>query len=152
MASLVIKNYAALLSYCSWSKFGRDGEFVVAIYLNSCGWNVQLSRGSRGPADIIATRSSTKWLIQVKSSRKIPSLKGQELNRLREMAKSADGLPIVATVQPKETAIAVSTEEVRSVDSNEYTIQRGKEAGRRSESTAYGIFLYSLVDWKIVYP
>ncbi len=68
------------------------------------------------------------------------------------MAKSADGLPIVATVQPKETAIAVSTEEVRSVDSNEYTIQRGKEGGRRSESTAYGIFLYSLVDWKIVYP
>ncbi len=67
------------------------------------------------------------------------------------MAKSADGLPIVATVQPKETADAVSTEEV-SVDSNEYTIQRGKDAGRRSESTAYGIFLYSLVDWKIVCP
>jgi Holliday junction resolvase len=141
-----------LLSCCSWSKFGRDGEFVVAIYLNSCGWNVQLSRGSRGPADIIATRRSTKWLIQVKSSRKIPSLKGQELNRLREMAKSAGGLPIVATVQPKETAIAISTEEARDVDSNEYTIQIGNDAGRRSESTAYGIFLYSLVDWKIVYP
>ncbi len=141
-----------MLSCCSWSKFGRDGEFVVAIYLNSCGWIVQLSRGSRGPADIIATRRSTKWLIQVKSSRKIPSLKGQELNRLREMAKSAGGLPIVATVQPKETAIAVSTEEARDVDSNEYTIQIGNDAGRRSESTAYGIFLYSLVDWKIVYP
>jgi Holliday junction resolvase len=141
-----------LLSCCSWSKFGRDGEFVVAIYLNSCGWNVQLSRGSRGPADIIATRRSTKWLIQVKSSRKIPILKGQELNRLREMAKSADGLPIVATVQPKETAIAVSTEEARGVDSNEYSIQIGNDAGRRSESTAYGIFLYSLVDWRIVYP
>jgi Holliday junction resolvase len=141
-----------LLSCCSWSKFGRDGEFVVAIYLNSCGWKVQLSRGSRGPADIIATRSSTKWLIQVKSSRKIPSLKGQEVNRLREMAKSTDGLPIIATVQPKETANAVSTEEVGRVDPNEYTMQIGKDVGRRSESTTYGIFLYSLVDWKIVYP
>jgi hypothetical protein len=68
------------------------------------------------------------------------------------MAKSADGIPIMATVQPKETAIAVSTEEVRSVDSNEYTIPIRKEVGRRSQSTAYGIFLYSLVDWKIVYP
>jgi hypothetical protein len=28
----------------------------------------------------------------------------------------------------------------------------GKDVGRRSESTTYGIFLYSLVDWKIVYP
>ena len=141
-----------MLSCCSWSKFGRDGEFVVAIYLNSCGWNVQLSRGSRGPADIIATRSSTKWLIQVKSSRKIPGLKGQELNRLREMAKSADGLPIIATVQPKETVNAVSTEEVGSVDPNEDTIQIGKDVGRRNESKTFGIFLYSLLDWKIVYP
>jgi hypothetical protein len=95
---------------------------------------------------------STKWLIQVKSSRKIPSLKGQELDRLREMAKSAGGLPILATVQPREMAIAVSTEEARGVDSNEYTIQIGNDAGRRSESTPYGIFLYSIVDWKIVYP
>jgi Holliday junction resolvase len=94
---------------------------------------------------MIATRRSTKWLIQVKSSRKIPSLKGQELDRLREMAKSAGGLPIVATVQPKEMAIVVSTEEARGVDSND-------DAGRRGESTPYGIFLYSLVDWKIVYP
>jgi Holliday junction resolvase len=136
----------------SWSKFGTDGEYLVAIYLTSCGWNVQLSRGSRGPADIIASRGSSKWLIQVKSSRKIPSLRGRELNRLREMAKAADGLPIVATVQPKETAIAVSTEEVRSVDSNENTIQIEKGVGRRSESTAYGIFLYSLIDWTIVFP
>ena len=71
---------------------------------------------------------------------------------MREMAKSADGLPIIATVQPKETANAVSTEEVGSVDPNEYTMHIGKDVGRRSESTTYGIFLYSLVDWKIVYP
>ena len=54
-----------LLSCYSWSKFGREAEFVVAIYLRSCGWDVQLSRGSRGPADLIATQGSTKWLIVV---------------------------------------------------------------------------------------
>lgn len=139
----------------SWCKFGRDGEFVVAIYLYSCGWKVQLSRGSRGPADIFATRRSNKWLIQVKSSKKIPSLKGQELNRLKQMAKSVDGLPVIATVQPKETAIAVSKGGLRSVDSTESAIQIGKEAtagGRRGDSTPYRIFLYSLIDWKMVYP
>jgi Holliday junction resolvase len=136
-----------LLSRFSWSKFGRDAEFTVAIYLKSCGWNVQLSRGSRGPADIIATRGSTKWLIQVKSSRKIPRLKGQELEYLRKMAESADGLPIVATVQPKETILAAPTQK-----GHEYTLQRSTQGGKQSESTDYGIFLYSLVNWKIMHP
>src|SRR5215831_1118203 len=89
----------------SLSKFGREAELVVGIYLQHYGWNVWLSAGSRGPADIIATRSSRKWLIQVKSSNKIPVLKGREVNQLKDMAKSADGLPVVATLQPKEAVI-----------------------------------------------
>ncbi|MFZ0513104.1 MAG: hypothetical protein WAM14_15955 [Candidatus Nitrosopolaris sp.] len=140
-----------MLSCYSWSKFGREAEFVVAIYLRSCDWDVQLSRGSRGPADLIATRSSTKWLIQVKSSSKIPSLKGQELKQLRKMAESADGIPVIATVQHKKTTIATSMKE-RSVDSNKYVLLKGTDGGRESESAAYGIFLYSLLDWKIMYP
>jgi Holliday junction resolvase len=136
-----------LLSRCSWSRFGRDGEFVVAIYLNSCGWNVQLSRGSRGPADIIATRGLTKWLIQVKSSRKLPSLKGQELKYLRIMAESADGLPVIATVQAKETVLVASTPNTR-----EQILPRGEVRGKQNESTDYGIYLYSLVDWKLMHP
>lgn len=129
----------------SWAKFGRDAEFTVAIYLKSCGWDVQLSRGSRGPADIIATRGSNKWLIQVKSSRKIPSLKGQEVEYLRKMAESADGLPVIATVQPKETVLAAQR-------AQEHTLQRSTEGGKQTESTDYGIFLYSLVNWKIIQP
>ena len=36
----------------SFSKFGRDAEFVIALYLKLRGWDVKLSKGSRGPADL----------------------------------------------------------------------------------------------------
>jgi Holliday junction resolvase len=128
-----------LFSCCSWSKFGREAEFLVAFYLKSCGWDVQLSRGSRGPADLIATQGSNKWLIQVRSSSKIPRLKGQELKQLRKMAKSVDGHPVIATVQHKTILPSSIKERIITYRSN-------------IESATYGIFIYSVVEWKIIYP
>ncbi len=91
---------AACLRY-SWSKFGREAEYVVALYLKSIGWNdVQLSPGSRGPADIIATCPGDSWFIQVKASAAIPRLRGSEVRRLKELAKSRGGLAVVSTMQP----------------------------------------------------
>ncbi|HXX96370.1 MAG TPA: restriction endonuclease [Candidatus Bathyarchaeia archaeon] len=132
-----------MLSY-SWSRFGREAEFVVAFYLQSCGWDVQLSRGSRGPADLIATQGSDKWLIQVKSSSKIPRLKGHELKQLRKMAKTANGHPVIATVQHKDTVI-VSSKGSRGVP------MRGIARREEADVASYGIFFYSL-DWEIMYP
>jgi hypothetical protein len=134
-----------LLSCYSWSRFGREAEFVVAIYLQSCGWDVQLSRGSRGPADLIATRGSDKWLLQVKSSSNIPSLKGHELRQLRKMAKSVNGHPVIATVQHKNTVTSK-----RSVDSSGPL--RGAARREAANLASYGIFLYSVLDWEILYP
>jgi len=132
-----------LLSY-SWSRFGREAEFVVAIYLQSCGWDVQLSRGSRGPADVIATQGLDKWLIQVKSSSKIPRLKGNELKQLKKMAKTANGHPVIATVQHKDT-VKVSSKGRRGVPLRGITRKEG------ADLVSYGIFFYSL-DWEIIYP
>jgi Holliday junction resolvase len=84
----------------SWSAFGREAEYVVALYLRSSGWNVTLSRGSRGPADIIATCSNTQWFIQVKSSAGVPRLRGYEIKRLKEIAANRGGLPVISTLQP----------------------------------------------------
>jgi hypothetical protein len=84
----------------SWSKFGREAEYVVALYLKTMGWDVRLSPASRGPADIVATCKNAKWLIQVKASSGIPRLKGREVKRLIELAESAGGLPVVSTFQP----------------------------------------------------
>lgn len=84
----------------SWSRFGREAEYVVALYLKSSGWNVALSRGSRGPADIIATCGNMQWFIQVKSSAGVPRLRGYEIKRLKEIAASKGGLPVISTLQP----------------------------------------------------
>lgn len=87
----------------SWSKFGREAEYVVALYLKSIGWqDVRLSRGSRGPADIsaLAHDGAIRWLIQVKASGGIPRLRGHDVKRLMDLAKNDDGLPVVATYQP----------------------------------------------------
>jgi Holliday junction resolvase len=137
----------SLLSCYSWSRFGREAEFVVAIYLQSCGWDVQLSRGSRGPADLIAIQGSDKWLIQVKSSSNIPSLKGHELKQLRKMAKSVNGHPVIATVQHKDTVMSKG-----SVDSSRGVPLRGIAWREGADLASYGIFLYSLLDWEIMYP
>lgn len=84
----------------SWSKFGLEAEYVVALYLKSIGWDVALSRASRGPADIVAICHSSKWFIQVKASSTIPRLKGYELKRLIKHAESGGGLPVLSTYQP----------------------------------------------------
>ncbi|MGH9975580.1 MAG: restriction endonuclease [Nitrososphaeraceae archaeon] len=91
------------LSY-SIGTFGREAEYIVALYLRLIGWRVRLSKNSRGPADIVAVLDSNnkqrKWLIQVKSSRRIPRIKGHEIPRLIAAASIAGGDPIVATLHP----------------------------------------------------
>jgi hypothetical protein len=76
----------------------------VALYMRLIGWQVHLSKNSRGPADIVAEIDSKeaqkKWLIQVKSSRRIPRIKGQEILRLIAAASDARGDPIVAALHP----------------------------------------------------
>jgi hypothetical protein len=84
----------------SWSKFGREAEYVVALYLKTIGWDIRLSPASRGPADIVAINHSEKWFIQVKASSGIPRLKGFEVKRLMELAERNDGQPVVSTFQP----------------------------------------------------
>jgi Holliday junction resolvase len=91
----------------SWSRFGREAEYVVALYLKSLGWDVSLSRGSRGPADIVASFEGTKWFVQVKSSGGIPRLKGYEVKRLVDMAEEKGGLAVVSTLQPSGPGFSI---------------------------------------------
>ncbi len=88
------------LNLYSWAKFGREAEYIVALYLKSLGWDVALSKGSRGPADIIAKSGDTCWFIQVKSSGSVPRIRGYEIKRLKEISASKGGLPVISTLQP----------------------------------------------------
>ena len=91
----------------SWNRFGREAEYVVALYLKSLGWEVSLSRGSRGPADIVASIEDVKWFIQVKSSGAVPRLKGYEVKRLIDMAGEKGGLAVVSTLQPSGQGFSI---------------------------------------------
>lgn len=90
----------------SKSKFGRDAEVVIALYMMSKGWTIQLSKGSRGPADLYASKASTHWYIQVKASRKAPRIKGLDIRRLEYLASSTSASPVVALLQPSINKIA----------------------------------------------
>jgi Holliday junction resolvase len=132
----------SVISSYSWSKFGREAEFIIAIYLKLRGWSIQLSKGSRGPADIIATRNSTVWLIQVKSSNTVPKLKGYDLKRLKEMADIFGGLAVIAILRPAFGGNPNKDSMSLEADERLYEINLGR----------YSIFFYSLDNWKAITP
>jgi Holliday junction resolvase len=120
----------------SWAQFGREAEFVITIYLKLRGWKIeQLSKGSKGPADIIASNETTRWFIQVKSSTGLPRLKGYEVKRLRELAKISNGLPVIAILCPIELHNAEANKELDYANLGNYAI-----------------YFYSLHDWKRILP
>ena len=135
-------SYISLLlqiSSYSWGQFGREAEFVITIYLKLQGWKIeQLSKGSKGPADIIASKDTTRWFIQVKSSTGLPRLKGYEVKRLRELAEISRGLPVIAILCPIRLYNTTSSEENKELD----FVNLGN----------YAIYFYSLHDWKRILP
>jgi hypothetical protein len=84
----------------SKSKFGRDAEIVISLYMMSKGWGVTMSRGSRGPADLYAKKDSELWCVQVKASTKVPQIKGMTVIRLIDHALAEHGRPVLAILQP----------------------------------------------------
>ena len=82
------------------SQFGKDAEFIIALYLLSKGWEVKLSKGSRGPADLMAKKDLILLYIQIKASSKLPRIKGSAITKLKSKSFTDGALPVVATLQP----------------------------------------------------
>lgn len=72
---------------------GRIAEGKVAKSLKKKGYHVRKSKGSRGPADVYASKGGTKLYIQVKSGSAYPS--SEEIKKLRKLAKDRGGTPMV---------------------------------------------------------
>jgi Holliday junction resolvase len=72
----------------SYSK-GIDAERRVKSKLESKGWLVRQSKGSRGPYDLYAMKGGKKLFVQVKSGS--ASLSRTERTRLRRVAKKKGG-------------------------------------------------------------
>jgi hypothetical protein len=141
-------------SYTSWSKFGREAEFVVALFLRLKGWNIELSKGSRGPADIIATyKNHTKWLIQVKSSTSLAHLKGYDVKRLRKESQIKGGLAVIAILQPTETLLSLSTIGQLGDHQSNVDIEWDENCERDLIYLGnYVLVFYSLNDWRRIMP
>ena len=80
--------------------YGRGKEKRVASQLRKKGYKVNISKGSKGAADIVAKRRSKKWVIQVKSSRKAGGAKmsPNERRRLKIKARKKNATPVLAEV------------------------------------------------------
>ena len=138
----------------SRSKFGREAEFVVALSLRIRGWNIKFSKGSRGPADIIATyKKHTKWLIQVKSSTGLAHLKGYDVKRLRKESQINGGLAVIAILQPAETLLSLSTLGQPCNHQSVLDVVRDDSCQRDVINLGnYVIVFFSLDNWRTIMP
>jgi len=137
---------------CSYSKsrFGRDAELIIALNMMSLGWYVKLSKGSRGPVDLFATKLSKFWYIQIKASSRAPRIKSREIDRLIDFA-SADGAnPVVATLQPivdRDINRMVFVSKFMKQEQNQkHDIYEGDTFQR------FALFFYQLPRWNQIAP
>jgi len=121
------------------SQFGKDAEFIIALYLLSKGWEVKLSKGSRGPADLMAKKDFILLYIQIKASSKLPRIKGSAITKLKSKSINDGALPVVATLQP----IFPIVNSVGNITNND-TINL---SNKKKEKMNFKIYFYDLSDW-----
>lgn len=91
---------------------GRSGEYILSKFLRERGWNTLVSPGSRGPADIVATKDNRIWCIQVKvrSMDNGTLLSRKEGKYLLEYAITCGCTPVVAILRSDvNTVLHVAT-------------------------------------------
>jgi Holliday junction resolvase len=144
-----ITQFTATRSY-SKSRFGRDAEWIIALNMMSQGWNVKLSKGSRGPVDLFASKVSELWYIQIKASSRAPRIKSGEINKLIDFA-SADGAnPVVATLQP-----LLERDNNRTLFVSKFLTQEQNQKHGIYEADAFqmfALFFYQLPSWSQIVP
>lgn len=121
------------------SQFGKDAEFIIALYLLSKGWDVKLSRGSRGPADLMAKKDLILLYIQIKASSKLPRIKGSTITKLKSKSINDGAVPVVATLQPI-FPIVNSVKNIINSDTIDLSI-------KKKDKMNFKIYFYDLSDW-----
>lgn len=121
------------------SQFGRDAEFIIALYLLSKGWEVKLSKGSKGPADLMAKKDLILLYIQIKASSKLPRIKGSAISKLKSKSFMDGALPVVATLQPIFPLLD-HDEKILNHDSITLSV-------KKKDKMEFKIYFYDLSDW-----
>ena len=129
------------------SQFGRDAEFIIALYLISKGWQVKLSKGSRGPADLMAKKDLVLLYMQIKASSKLPRVKGSNISKLKNKSHIEGALPVIATLQPF-FQLSNHNEETITTTSTAATSAIKKSINQKEEKKIeFKIYFYNLYDW-----
>ena len=129
------------------SQFGRDAEFIIALYLISKGWQVKLSKGSRGPADLMAKKDLVLLYMQIKASSKLPRIKGSNISKLKNKSHIEGALPVIATLQPF-FQLSNHNEETITTTSTAATSSIKKSINQKEEKKIeFKIYFYNLYDW-----
>ena len=131
------------------SLFGRDAEFVIALYLISRGWQIKLSKNSRGPADLVAKKDLILLYIQIKASSKLPRIKGSNITQLINKSYLEGALPVIATLQPPIRFSNTAKEKINipekpSPKNNNPLKSIHEGDGNKVE---FKIYFYNLYDW-----
>ncbi len=132
------------------SQFGRDAEFIIALYLISKGWQVKLSKGSRGPADLMAKKDLILLYIQIKASSKLPHIKGSDITKLKSKSHLEGALPVVATLQPFFRLSKQNEEKITTTTSTAtmYSIKKSiKKKKEEQKKIEFKIYFYNLSNW-----
>ena len=148
------------------SQFGRDAEFIIALHLISKGWQVKLSKGSRGPADIMAKKDLILLYIQIKASSKLPRIKSLDITKLKSKSYLDGALPVVATLQPffqlskqkeeekeKEEEIIITTTTAAAATTTTIStatkpaIKKLIKEKKEEKKMEFKIYFYNLFDW-----
>lgn len=74
---------------------GRGFEYRVRNYLTAQGWVVFRSAGSHSPADLIAIRPRTVWLVQCKGGK--ASISRADKEELMLLAEELEVTPVLVT-------------------------------------------------------
>ena len=90
---------------------GRANEEALGRLLEAKGFRVYVSPGSQGPVDLIATRPSLKWGIQVKTtSNPKYSISEKDVNKIYEYCHKIGAVSFLAIVtKDLDKLLSVST-------------------------------------------
>ena len=129
------------------SQFGRDAEFIIALYLISKGWQVKLSKGSRGPADLMAKKDLILLYMQIKASSKLPRIKGSNISKLKNKSHLEGALPVIATLQPFFQLSNHNEETITTTSTTAMPAIKKSINQKEEKKIEFKVYFYNLYDW-----
>ena len=147
------KLYFLGMEFDNFYHLGRHAEIQVAEILRSFGWNTVLSPGSRGPADIHATKEDQTWCIQVKyRSDGLVTLEKFEESMLLRYSKKYSCTPILAAVTRYPGGLLLNASNFRDPkNTNVIRDKQGNIFGIEIDKFT-ALFLFNLITCKKIHP